>query len=162
MDETLNPDFSSDLEQNEGTCDIGFNRGCWLVDTAIHVRLGRKVNHDVAAAHSRFHRDGIADIPFNKPIVRILRDRFEVSEISGVGQLVIIKGRVVLAESQDMVNEIGADEARAARYENLHWLTSCRSGISVPFACGILFAPVFATRLLARSKESNVPASVHQ
>ena len=36
MHETLDPDFSSNLQEREGTYDIGFNRGCRLVNAAIH------------------------------------------------------------------------------------------------------------------------------
>src|SRR6266436_3198726 len=81
---------------------------------------------------------------------------------------------------QQVPNKIRPDKARTARYENLHTVSPICSNLSVMSiidatfyspsrACrggaprpGILFAPDSATMFVARSNDSNVPASVHQ
>src|SRR5215469_2448836 len=88
--------------------------------------------------------------------------RFEIGEISGVGQLVKVDDLIALLQRENVPDEVRPDEARAARYEDFHRLFSLE-----PTSCGsrsgdTLLAPVSATRLFARSRDSNVPASVHQ
>ena len=84
----------------------------------------------------------------------------QVGKISRVGQLVEIDDAMIFAERKHMADEIRTDKARPTGDEYFHEADSRR----VPtLRCGPdgLFAPVSATKLFARSKDSNVPASVH-
>src|SRR5216683_579074 len=89
-------------------------------------------------------------------------NRFQIREVSGVRQFVVVDDLVSLVEGEDVADEIGTDKSGAAGYKDFHrpvsfGATSCDSR-----SWDILFAPVSATRVLARSSDSNVPASVHQ
>ena len=61
-----------------------------------------------------------------------------------------------------MTNEIRADEPGATGDEKFHCDGSVRASAFAAEWLLSLFAPVLATRLFARSRDSNVPASVHQ
>ena len=61
-----------------------------FVDAAVHVGFGGKMNDGVAAGHGRFDGGSIADIALDEGVLGIVRDRFQIGEISGVGQLVVI------------------------------------------------------------------------
>jgi hypothetical protein len=82
------------------------------------------MNHAVAAHHGRFDGAGIADIAFYEAIPGIERDRFQVGQISGVGQFVEIDDGIILAEAENVVDEIRADEARSASDEYFQWITT--------------------------------------
>src|SRR5271169_6283515 len=117
------------------------------------------MNDGLAAGHGRFDGGRIADIALDEGVLGTVRDGIQVCEVSGVGQFVVIDDRIAFGETQDVSDEIGADEARTAGDKDFHRATSWRPA---PVERFILFAPVSATRVLARSRDSKVPASVHQ
>src|SRR5580700_6128492 len=120
------------------------------------------MDYGIAIAHRSFGCGRIADVAATKTIVRIIRDRIEISQIARIGQLVVVNDGIGLAESESMTNEIRADEPGTACDEEPHLDGSvCAKAFAVERLLS-LFAPVSATRLFARSKDSNVPASVHQ
>src|SRR5437016_11488217 len=110
-------------------------------------------------------------------IARKVREAFRIARIR---QLVEIHNLHITLGREQVPNEIRSDKARTTRYENFHVVSPFCSGLSamsiidITFyspsrACrggaprpGILFAPDSATMFVARSNESNVPASVHQ
>src|SRR5580700_6938130 len=98
----------------------------------------------------------ITNIALNEAIAGILCDGFQVRQVPGVGEFVVVHDGVFLTRCQHHANKIRADEACTTGNEDFHARTSVRS----PRV--ILLAPVSATRLLARNKDSNWPASVHQ
>src|SRR5580704_8488419 len=113
--------------------------------------------HDgVASGHRILDRIRITNIALNEGIAGILCDGFQVRQVPGVGEFVVVHDGVFLARRQYHTNEIRADETCAAGNKDFHARTSVRS----PRV--ILLAPVSATKLLARNKDSNWPASVHQ
>src|ERR1700680_2176101 len=92
----------------------------------------------------------------------MIRNRFQIRQVSGVRQFVVVDDLVSLVEGEDVPDEIGTDKSGAAGNKDFHrpisfGATRCGSRL-----WDILFAPVSATSLLARSRDSNVPASVHQ
>src|SRR5215472_9222134 len=121
-----------------------------------------EVHDDAAPAHRRLCSEGVANVALNELIFRILCDCIEIFQISGVSQLVVVDDGIILAETERVANEIRADETCATRNENSHRVTSSRTGPPWRRPDLVLLAPVSATRLLARSSDSNVPASVHQ
>src|SRR5580700_957321 len=162
MDKPLHPNLSRHLEQGECSHHVGFNDGRGFVDASIHMGFGCEVDHSLAAGHDRFNRKGITDIPFDKSISGIVREGIEVSDIASVSKLVVINDRILVRESEDKSDEIGADESCATRHQEFHEATFPRAGAVEENSLDILFAPVLATRVLARNKDSKVPASVHQ
>src|SRR6266481_641163 len=100
--------------------------------------------------------------------------------IARIRQFVEIHNLHITLGREQVPNKIRPDKARTTGHKNLHavspfcsnlsvmsmidaWFYSpsraCRGGTPRP---GILFAPDSATMFVARSNESNVPASVHQ
>src|SRR5271156_6445259 len=159
MYEFLDMNLARDLQKHKCARDIRFDHGCRLIDTAVDVRLGREMNDGLATGHGRFDGGRIANIALDKGVLRTIRDGIKVREISSVSQFVVVDDGMVLGEAQDVSDEIRADEARSSSYKNLHRAASLRAAPDERF---ILFAPDSATSILARSNDSNVPASVHQ
>src|SRR5258708_14705545 len=97
--------------------------------------------------------------------------------IARIRQFVEIHNLHITLGREQVPNKIRPDKARTTRYKNLHAVSPfwsvmsiitatfyspsrpCRGGAPRP---GSLFAPHSATMLVARSNDSNVPASVHQ
>src|SRR6266404_2045845 len=126
-------------------------------------------------------RFGIADVAANKVVTRIGGQVAEALRVSGVGQLVEIDDVNIATSAQNVSNEIRADESCPARHQEFQsnspsagletrpsehcteggysQLRECRGGLPRP---GTLLAPVSETKLVARCRDSNVPASVHQ
>ncbi len=92
----------------------------------------------------------------------MIRNGFQIRQISGVCQFVEVDDLVILVEGEDVPDEIGADKSGAAGNKDFHRPVSFGATNCGSRSWGTLFAPVSATRLLARSRDSNVPASVHQ
>src|SRR5205823_3658923 len=108
------------------------------------------------------HTGSIADVSFEKAVVRTGLYRLQVREITSVGELVVVDDFAVLNILQYMSNEIRSNESGPTCHQYPHRATSLARISAARSPVGILFAPVSATRLFARSKDSNVPASVHQ
>ena len=79
MHETLDAKLPCHLKQDKGSDDVRLNDRGGLVDAPVHMGLGREMDNSVASAHCRFHCKCIANVTPDKPIVRILGDRIEVS-----------------------------------------------------------------------------------
>src|SRR5205807_7657943 len=161
MQETLDAQGTRHFEQGECSLDIRVNHGRGFIDTAVHVRFRSEVYYRIASAHGRLDGGGIADIAPDKCVVRILSNLCQIGQIPCISQLVVINELVILALCQNVADEIGADKSRPARNQNFHRSTRSVASCSSPVRDGLL-APVSATRVLARSRESKVPASVHQ
>src|SRR6266849_5324584 len=111
MDKSLHPYLSRHLEQSESSQHVGLNDCLGLVDASIYMRFGCEVNHSLAAGHDPFHRKRITDIPFDKPILSMLREGIKVRDIASVSKLVVINDRILVGESKDKSDEIGANES---------------------------------------------------
>src|SRR2546422_282462 len=108
--------------------------------------------HGVAAAHSLPDRHRITDVAFREPIVGDGPDRFQVGQISCVGELVKIHYAVSLAKRKHVADEVRADKAGSAGDQYVHRANSWKEYSPAQHAQRvILLAPASATRLLARS-----------
>ena len=113
-----------------------------------------------AIAHRRFNGARVANVAFNKQIRGIVCDPHQIFEVAGVRQLVIVDDGIVFPRGEDVADEVGPDKAGPPGHQNFQ---RGNLGAAVrSFRCETLLAPVSATRLLARNRDSNVPASVHQ
>src|ERR1700676_3687700 len=92
----------------------------------------------------------------------MIRNRFQIREVSSVRQFIVVDDLVSFVQGEDMPDEIGTDKSGAAGNKDFHRPFSFGATNCASRSCDNLFAPVSATRLLARSRDSNVPASVHQ
>src|SRR5882672_11554229 len=116
----------------------------------------------VAALHGRLDRRAAADIAFDEGVFRIFRNVLEIRQVPRVGQFIVINYIVIIPQRKSVADEIRSDEPGPASDQNFHRATPAAKFARVSVPPGILLAPVSATRLLARSSDSNVPASVHQ
>ena len=152
--------LAGNLQKGERAGYIGLNNGRWLIDAAVDMRFGRKMDNRVAATHGHFERLGITDVAFCKCVIGMACDRIEIGEVSGIGQVVVIDDGMASASSKDMANEVGADESRATGNQDFHE-APFRAATARQVSSLSLLAPVSATRLLASRSDLKVPASVH-
>jgi hypothetical protein len=87
---------------------------------------------------------GVADIALDEGLLRIARGGIQVREVSSVAQSVVVNDGVVLAQAQNVSDEIRFDEAGAPGDENFHRAGSWRLAPDERF---ILFSPIFAIML---------------
>src|SRR5271156_863972 len=102
------------------------------------------MNYRVAASQSLLHCGCIANVASDEGVARILRNRFQIGKIAGIGQLVVVDDRITLLQSKDMTEKVRADESGADCDEDLHRVTSCRAATAPRPPCANLFAPVLA------------------
>src|SRR5271167_1992870 len=102
MDKPRQSQFARYFEQYESSRDISLNYRCWIVNAPVDVGLGGKINDCIAAAHSRFYGNCVANVAFDKAILRLFGDPIEVGKISGVSQLVIVHDSVALDATQNV------------------------------------------------------------
>jgi hypothetical protein len=89
-------------------------------DGAVHVRLGRQVDHAVEAVFGKqpVHESGVHDVAFEKSIIGGLLNVSEVGEVTGVGQLVEVKNVVVGMPVYEQPYYVGTDEPGPAGNQN--------------------------------------------
>ena len=66
------------------------------------------------------------NVSANELVSRIAGHFLQVPKVPGIGQQVVVDDTDVFASSQDIANEVGTDEAGAARNEDFHnyvWVT---------------------------------------
>src|SRR5262245_836383 len=173
MHKALRPEFASRFEKTHHASHIGVQEGRGVFDAAIHVRFGGEVDDGVkASCENALDPFSVGDIAADQGITRIFREIAETFGIARIGQLVEVHDFNASLRRQEMPNEIGTYKASPAGNQKLqltspfrvlrgfenYSLRAWRGGAPRP---GILFAPVFATRFVACSRDSNVPASVH-
>ncbi len=117
--------------------------------------LGGEVHHGVRLLilKHRQHKLLLGDVALDELIARRMGHRSQVFQVAGVGKLVEYSDLRVRPLSQHQPDEGRTDKSGAAGNEILH---------SSSWPPGFRFRSVSATRFVARSRESNVPASVHQ
>ena len=120
VNKPLDAQLSGELQQDECARHIRVNSGRGLINAAVHVRFGGKMDHGVGAAHRFFGRIRIANTSFYEGIIRVGRNRFQICQVAGVCQFVVIDDLVTLAEGKDMPDEIRADKSGAAGDKELH------------------------------------------
>ena len=108
------------IKERLGADDIGRQKDLRLGDGAVNMALRRKVDNgvDVVGFKDLGQRGSVAYIRLDKGVARIVFDVAEVIEVAGVGQRVDIDD-VVVVIFEHVMDEVGADKARAARYQNI-------------------------------------------
>src|ERR1700737_641098 len=162
MHEALDLQRARHLQHNKSSSYISLDDRRGLINTSIHMRFSGEVNDRRAAFHSLRNGSSITNISPNERIIGMIRYGFEICQVSGVGQLVIIYDLVSFIQGEHMADKIRSYESGASGYKNFHRAISWRAPVCAGRFSGILFAPEPATRLLACSNDSKVPASVHQ
>lgn len=106
------------LEQAEGALDVGAQEGLRVGDGVVVVALGGVVHDGVVAGHEPVQQLGVADVAHDE-LHAVRRQPGDVLGVAGVGQLVQdgdVDARVVV---HDVVHEVAADEAAAARDDDV-------------------------------------------
>lgn len=110
--------FPHGLQQAEGALDVGAQEGLGVGDGVVVVALGGVVHDGVVARYQPIQQPGVADVAHDE-LHAVRRQAGDVLGVAGVGQLVqdgdVHPGVVV----HDVVHEVAADEAAAARDDDV-------------------------------------------
>ena len=106
------------LQQAEGALDVGAQEGLRVGDGVVVVALGGVVHDRVVARDDAVQQPGVADVAHDE-LHAVGGQPRDVLGVAGVGQLVQdgdVDARVVV---HDVVDEVAADEAAAARDDDV-------------------------------------------
>ena len=135
----LNAVLFAGVEQNAGADDIGAQEKFGVFNRAVDVTFRREIYNGVGRHDFKQLVNFVAagNIAVNELEMRIGLGVLERFEVAGVGELVVANNVVVGVIGKLVVNEIGADKARAARHNNFHRFDSFRkiSVIASPPRC---------------------------
>ena len=127
---------------------------------AVDVALGGEVDDGVDAGDELGDEVGVADVALDEAVAlgeRRAVDVAQVVEVAGVGQLVEVDDLVVVVRRQEMADEVAADEAGAARDQDLpHRFLAVWLGY--PHAAEVAEDQVAAPRLGVAALELDVAA----
>ena len=110
--------FAHGLQQAEGALDVGAKEGLRVGDGVVVVALGRVVHDRVVARDDPIEQLCVANVAHDELHAARGQPR-DILRVAGVGQLVQdghVDTRVVV---HDVVHEVAADEAAAARYDDV-------------------------------------------
>ena len=110
--------FAHGLQQAEGALDVGAQEGLRVGDGVVVVGLGGVVHDGVVAGDQPVQQPGVADVAHDE-LHAVRGQPGDVLGVAGVGQLVQdghVDARVVV---HDVVHEVAADEAAAARDDDI-------------------------------------------
>ena len=110
--------FPDSLQQAEGALHVGAQEGLRVGDGVVVVALGGVVHDGVVARHDPIEQPGVADVAHDE-LHAVGGEPRDVLGVAGVGQLVQdgdVDARVVV---HDVVHEVAADEAAAARDDDV-------------------------------------------
>ena len=110
--------FAHGLQQAEGALDVGAQEGLGVGDGVVVVALGGVVHDGVVARYQPVQQPGVADVAHDE-LHAVGGQPGDVLGVAGVGQLVQdgdVDARVVV---HDVVHEVAADEAAAARDDDV-------------------------------------------
>lgn len=121
--------FADGLQQAEGALDVGAQEGLRVGDGVVVVGLGGVMDDGVVARDDAVQKLGIADIAHDE-LHAVGGKPGDVLGVAGVGQLVQdgdVDARVVI---HDVVHEVAADEAAAARNDDVAGFKRLCHGLS--------------------------------
>ena len=120
-------EFSHGLQQAEGALDVGAQERLRVGDGVVVVGLGGVVHDGVVAGDQPVEKRGVADVAHDE-LHAVGGQPRDVLGVAGVGQLVQ-DGDVHLGVVVDhVVHEVAADEAAAARDDDVFRLENLRHG----------------------------------
>ena len=106
------------LQQAEGALHVGAQEGLRVGDGVVVVALGGVVHDGVVARHDPVEQPGVADVAHDELHAARGQAR-DVLGVAGVGQLVQDGDVDVRVVVHDVVHEVAADEAAAARDDDV-------------------------------------------
>lgn len=112
--------FTDGLQQAEGALDVGAQERLRVGDGVVVVGLGGIVDDRIVAGHELVQQLGVADVAHDE-LHALGGQPGDVLGVAGVGQLVQdghVHPEVVV---DDIVHEVAADEAAAARDDDVLW-----------------------------------------
>ena len=117
------------FKQAKRADDIGLNKFLGAVNGSIHVGLGGKVNDGANGMASEQFADqfAVGNIAVHKSVRGVRGKRVEIVGVAGVGERVKINHGFI-AVGEPILNEITADEARAAGDKYGHGCEGSRGG----------------------------------
>ena len=111
------------LQEVEGAVDVGGDEVAGAGDAAVHMTFSGEM-HDVGDVMLADDAEDLVFVPQIDLLKEVTRmdtvDAREVFEMAGVGEAVEIDELRDLGLVDDMTDEIGADEARAAGDQKIH------------------------------------------
>ena len=122
--------FADDLQQAEGALDVGAQEGLRVGDGVVVVGLRGVVHDGVVARDDTVQQRGVADVAHDE-LNAVRGQPGDVLGVAGVGQLVQdgdVDARVVV---DHVVHEVAADEAAAARDDDVPGLEELFRHISI-------------------------------
>jgi hypothetical protein len=100
--------------------DVGLEKPLRISDRAVDVRLRREVHDGVYPRHHVVDGLPVADVAPNEAVAWVVLDRSQVLEVPRVGEFVEIHDLAVRVSLEVHADEVTADEAGAARDQELH------------------------------------------
>ena len=131
--------FADGLQQAEGALDVGAQEGLRVGDGVVVVALGRVVDDRVVARDDPVQQLRVADVAHDE-LHAVSRQPGDVLGVAGVGQLVQdghVDARVVL---HHVVHEVAADEAAAARDDDVLGFEELFGHVSISHWIGLVLA----------------------
>ena len=110
--------FADGLQKSEGALDVGAQEGLRVRDGVVVVGLGGVVHDGVVAGDDPVQQLGVADVAHDE-LHAVRRQPGDVLGVAGVGQLVQDGDVDVRMVVHDIVHEVAADEAAAARDDDV-------------------------------------------
>jgi len=148
------PILACRLQQRQRTQHVRARKGEGILDRAVNVALGRKVDNPVdrVLAHDLPHAVEVTDVDPLEDIVRTILHILEVSQIARVCQLVEVNDTVIGILVYKEAHDVAPDKARTARDQYIAFhccsaffnlpiqysIDSRQWGISRPKVCLIL------------------------
>ncbi len=131
--------FADGLQQAEGALHVGAQERLGVRDGVVVVALGGVVHDGVVARHQLIEQPGVADVAHDE-LHAVGGKPGDVLGVAGVGQLVQygdVDARVVI---DHVVHEVAADEAAAARDDDVPGLEELFRHVSISHRVGLAFA----------------------
>ena len=131
--------FADGLQQAEGALDVGAKERLGVRDGVVVVALCGVVHDGVVARHQLVEQRGVADVAHDE-LHAVRRQPGDVLGVAGVGQLVQDGDVDVLVVVHDVVHEVAADEAAAARDDDVPGLEELFRHVSISHWIGLVLA----------------------
>jgi hypothetical protein len=102
------------VEQYLRPHDIGLDKHLGFHNAAVDVGFGGEVDHHIHAAHQLVNEFAILNSPLHELVPGVVHHFLQIVQAARIRQGVQVNHLVVRVFLQDVLNEVGADEARAA------------------------------------------------
>ncbi len=129
------------LEEAEGAHHVGLREGEGVLDGAVHMALGGKVDDavDVLVLHQLVDTVEVADVHTDELIVGLVLDVLEIGQVAGVGQLVEVDDAVLRILVDKQAYHMASDKSGSAGDDDIHGVRFCfrlsifRENVKQPF-----------------------------